>query len=58
MANLSEMAKPALPPKQCSNAGGRLSGVEEDGAARKLIQEQERPSSAEPPEGGSSVGRE
>jgi hypothetical protein len=37
------MLKPALLPKKCSNAGGRLSGVEEDGAVAKSIQEHERP---------------
>src|ERR1022692_1561285 len=52
------MAKPALPPKQCSDAGGRLSGVEEDSAVRKFMQEHERPSPARPPQGASSMGRE
>ena len=35
--------KPALPSKQCSRAGGRLSGVKEGGAVGKSIEEQERP---------------
>ncbi len=43
VASLSKMVKPALLPKKCSKAGGRLPGVEEDGAVGKCIQEHERP---------------
>ena len=49
------MAKPELPPQQCSNADGRLSGVEEDGAVRKLIQEHERPLQADGAKGKSAL---
>ncbi len=42
-ANLSEMAKPALSPQQCSGAGEGLSGVKEGGAVGQSIQEHERP---------------
>ena len=58
MANLSEMAKPALPPKQCSEAGGRLSGVEEDSAVGQSIQEHERPAPADGARGQVSAGRD
>ena len=57
MANLSEVVKPALLPKQCSKAGGRLPGVEEDSAVRKPVQEHERPLPAEEPKGKSNAGR-
>jgi hypothetical protein len=58
VASLSEVVKPALSPKKCSDAGDRLPGVREDSAVRKPIQEQERPLSAEEPKGKSSAGRE
>jgi RNA-directed DNA polymerase len=57
VANLSEMAKPALESKQCSNADFRLSGVKEDGAIRKCIQEHERPAQADGGLGQVSAGR-
>jgi hypothetical protein len=53
-ANLSKREKPALSPKQCSRAGGRLSGVEEDSAVGKPIQKQERPWTADGVEGQSA----
>lgn len=58
MAGLSEMAKLVLPPKQCSEAGGRLSGVEEDSAVGQSIQEHERPAQADGVAGQVSVRRE
>ena len=56
--NLSKVAKPALPPKQCSEAGGRLSGVKEGGAVGQSIQEHERPAQADGVQGQVSVRRE
>jgi len=55
VANLSEMAKPALTPKQCSHTGGRLSGVKEGGAVGQFMQEHERPVQADGEEGKSTL---
>jgi hypothetical protein len=46
VATLSEEAKPTLEYKQCSDTDFRLSGVKEDGAIRKFLQEHERPTEA------------
>ena len=57
-ANLSEVAKPELTPKQSSRAGGRLSGVKEGGAVGQSIEEHERSAQADGARGQVSAGRE
>jgi len=52
------VVKPALPRKQCSRAGGRLSGVKEDGAVGESIQEHERPAQAGRAKGQASASWE
>jgi hypothetical protein len=52
------VVKPGLSPKQCSYAGGRLSGVKEGGAVGQSIQEHERPAQADKGARAVSASRE